>query len=157
MQMELSKEQFKTLLKLVYLGNWLANASRDGRPENPHKEEYETTEDYIFSFAKQFGFGEYVDDEEAGEGKFYPTRMFEEETDIQELIDEYDEETFWDEIIDRLGERDFHRRYSKDEIQKMSREERFKKLYEFIDKWADEIDENGIERLGIIKKDASSN
>jgi len=150
-KIELTKEQFKALLKLVYLGNWLANANRDGSPENPRLKEYEAIENYIFSFAKEFGFGEYVDDEEAGKSKFYPTRMFEEETDIQKLIEEYDEETFWDELIDRLGDRDFFRHYSKDEIKKMTQEERFEKLYEFIDKWADEINERGIERLKIDK------
>lgn len=144
-----TKEQFEALLKLVYLGNWMANANRDGSPEDPHKKEYEAIESYIFSFAKQFGLGEYVDDEEAEKGKFYPTRTFEEETDTQKLVEEYDEDTFWDELINRLGERDFYRHCSKNEIQKMTRDERFEKLYEFIDKWADEISENGIERLEI--------
>ena len=148
---ELTKAQFLALLKAVYLGNWMANANRDGSQENPHKEGYEAIEDFIFSHAKQFGFSEYVDDEDATEGKFFPTRKFEEETDVHELHEEYDEETFWDELIDRLGERDFYRHYSKDEIQKMSRDERFEKLYEFIDKWVEEINKNGIERLKINK------
>lgn len=150
---EFSKKQFVALLKAVYLGNWMANANRDGSVEDPHKEEYEMIEDYIFSFAKQFGFDEYVDDEDAKEGKFFPTRKFEEETDAHELHEEYDEETFWDELIDRLGDRDFHKHFSKEGVLKMSQEERFEKLYEFIDKWADEIDENGIERLEIKKDD----
>lgn len=153
MNINFTKEQFEILLKLVYLGNWVANANRDGSRENPYKEEYkekyEAIEDYIFSYAKQFGFDEYVDDEKAEKGKFYPTRMFEEETDIQKLIEEYDEEIFWDELIDRLGNRDFYRYYSKDEIQKMTQNERFEKVYEFIDKWTNEISENGIERLRI--------
>jgi len=33
----------------------------------------------------------------------------------------------------------------------MSRDERFKKLYEFIDKWAEEINKHGIERLEVGK------
>jgi len=81
-KIEFTKEQFEALLKLVYLGNWLANANRDGSNENPHLEEYEKIENYIFSFAKQFGFDEYVDDKDAREGKFYPTRTFEEGTDV---------------------------------------------------------------------------
>ena len=151
-KIEFTKEQFKALLKLVYLGNWLANAQRDGSNENPNLEEYEAIENYIFSFAKQFGLSEYVDDEEAAKGKFYPTRFFEEETDVQKLIEEYDEETFWDELIDHLGDRDFYRHYSKDEIKKMTQEKRFEKLCGFIDKWADEINEHGIERLKIDKE-----
>lgn len=152
-----TKEQFFVLLKAVYLGNWMANANRDGSAEDPHKKEYEAIEDYILAFAKQFGFDEYVDDDDATKGKFYPTRKFEEETDVHELHEEYDEETFWDELVDRLGERDFHKHFSKNEILKMSQDERFEKLYEFIDKWADEINENGIERLEIRKKDDHTN
>ena len=83
------------------------------------------------------------------EGNFFPTSQFEEETDVHKLHEEYDEETFWDELIDRLGDRDFYRHYSKEEIQKMTQEERFEKLYEFIDKWADEINKRGIEILEI--------
>ena len=128
MNIELTKAQFLALLKAVYLGNWIANANRDGSTADPRKKEYEAIEDYIFSFAKQFGFSEFVDDEDVGEGKFFPTRKFEEETDVDELHDEYDEETFWDELIDRLGERDFYRRYSKGEIKKMNRDERFEEL-----------------------------
>ena len=33
----------------------------------------------------------------------------------------------------------------------MEREERFEKIYEFIDKWAEEINKYGIERLEIKK------
>lgn len=150
-KIDFTPKQFETLLKLAYLGNWMANAHREGSPEDPQKEEYEEVEDYIFSFARQFGFDEFVDDNDAGEGKFYPTRKFEEETDVNELHEEYDEETFWDEIIERLGARDFYRHYPKKVLQKMSRDERVDKLYEFIGKWADEIDEHGIENLEIKK------
>jgi tRNA(Ile)-lysidine synthase TilS/MesJ len=148
-----TKKQFEVLLKLVYLGNWMANANRNGTLKDPMKKEYEEIENYIFSFTKQFGFDEYVDDADAEKGEFYPTRKFEEETDVHQLHEEYDEATFWDEIVDRLGDRDFFRHYSKKEIRKMSRDERFKKLYEFIDKWADETGKYGIERLEIKKDD----
>lgn len=144
-----TKKQFEILLKLIYFGEWMVNANRAGTPEDPIKKEYGAIKHYLFSFAKQFGFDKYVDDEDAKKGEFYPTREFEEETDIQGLREEYDEETFWAEIAERLGDRDFFRHYSKKEIKKMSREERFNKLYEFIDKWGEEINKHGIERLEI--------
>ncbi len=151
-----SKKQFEDLLKLVYLGNWMANANRDGSPENPHKEGYEAIEDYIFSFAKQFGFDEYVENEEAKQGKFYPTRTLEEDTDINKLREEYNEETFWDELMARLGERDFYQHYSQDEIQKMNREERFLEHCRFEDKWEDELAKHGIERLEVKENEAET-
>lgn len=143
MKIDFTKEQFSALLRIIYLGNWMANANRI----EDRIKKYEEIENYIFSYAQQFGFDKYVDNEEADKGKFYPTRKFEEKTDVHKLHEEYDEEIFWDELIDRLGERDFYRHYSKEEIQNMTQDERFEKLYEFINKWADEISENGIEKL----------
>jgi len=150
----LTRAQFLALLKAVYLGNWMANANRDGSRRDPRKKEYESIEDHIFSFAKQFGFDEYLDDdpEDAKEGKFFPTLLFEQGTDVDELMEEYNEDIFWDELIDRLGERDFYRRYSPAEIKAMTRDERFEKLDACIDAWADEIDKNGLENIWVLKK-----
>lgn len=148
MKIEFTKEQFENLMKLVYLGNWMANASRT----DDTIEKYENIEDYVFSHAKDFGLEKYVDDEDAKDGKFYPTRFFEEETDVDDLRDEYEDETFWSELPDRLGERDFFKKYSQEEIEKMSRDERFLKVQECIIKWEEELENNGIDRLEINEK-----
>lgn len=148
MKINFTKEQFERLMKLVYLGNWMANAHRT----DDIIKKYEELEHYIFSFAKDFGLEKYVDDEEAKDGKFYPTRYFEEETDVNKLHDEYDNDTFWDEIVDRLARRDFIRKYGIKAIQKMSLEQRIEKEYEFEKEYEKEIDKHGIERLE-IKKD----
>ncbi len=148
MKINFTKKQFENLLKLVYLGNWVVNAHRT----DDTIKKYEDLEHYVFSFAKAFGFEEYADAEKVGNGEFYPTRVFEEETDINKLHDEYDSDTFWDEIVDRLAERDFIRKYGVDKIQKMSRDERFEKICECEEKYADEIEKNGIERLGIVEE-----
>ncbi|MFH1956214.1 MAG: hypothetical protein ABIJ28_01010 [Patescibacteria group bacterium] len=145
MKIEFTKEQYEKLIKLVYLGNWMANANRT----DDRLKDYEDLEEYILSFAKDFGFDKYVDDEEMNGRKFFPTRYLEEETDIRGIIEEYDEDAFWDEIIDRLGERDFYRKYSKEEIEKMSHDERFEKLCECIDEYSEETSNYGIERLEI--------
>lgn len=142
--LNLNKKQFERLMKVVYLGNWLMNANRD----NP-LQAYEEIEDIIFSLAGRFGLEKYVVHEPGDGRRYYPSRIFEEETDVDRFHEKYDEQTFWDELIDRLGERDFYRHYSKDKILQMSRDERFEKLCEFIDKWVDEINENGIERLEV--------
>lgn len=147
----LTKEQYLALLKAVYLGNWMANANRDGSQEDPHVEEYEAISDYIFSFAPQFGFEEYMSHEKDYGTSFYSTNAFEEKTDVHQLHHEYDEETFWDELCDRLGEKDFHRTYSAEEINNMSNEERFLKLQECIIVHEEEAERYGIERLEIMK------
>ncbi|PIZ49450.1 hypothetical protein COY29_01860 [Candidatus Woesebacteria bacterium CG_4_10_14_0_2_um_filter_39_14] len=147
----LTRKQFKALLKVVYLGNWVANAYRT---EDMQKE-YERIEDYIFSLAPQFGMGEYMDHEESDGDKYYPTNFFEETTDVHKLHEEYDEETMWDELAERLGKRDFFKKYSKEEIQNMSREEHFIKLSECIDVWNEEFSTYGLDRFRIKNENLS--
>ena len=148
---ELTKKQYLALLKAVYLGNWMANANRNGSPEDPQMSEYENIENYIFSLAPQFGFEKYMSHEADDSEAFYPTNAFENETKVHDLHDEYDEESFWDELCDRLGERDFHRKYSSDDIKNMTDEKRFIKLQECVIVWEKEAEEHGMERLEVMK------
>ena len=149
MKINITNKQYLALLKVVYLGNWMANAQRDGSSEDEHIEEYESISDFIFSLAPKFGFEKYVSHEESDGPRYFPSGLFEEETNVHELHEEYNEKAFWDDLCEMLGDRDFHKKYSKKEIQNMDNEERFAKLYECIDVWNEELVGNGIERLEI--------
>lgn len=143
------QKQFLALMKIIYLGNWVANARRGDSETNPQLKEYKEIENYVFSYAKAFGLAEYVDDELAVDGEYFPTRMFEDSQDVMETIDEYNEATFWDELIEHLADRDFTNQYSRSEIQKMTIDERIDKLYIHIDRWAKEFDEHDLDTLTI--------
>lgn len=145
MKINITKKQYEDLLKLVYLGNWVANANR----VDDVLQHFEDLESYIFSHAKEYGLEKYADTDEE-DGITYPTRQFEEGTDVQKLIDEYGDENFWDELTDRLGERDFDEQYTEVEQKTMDRDERMTKLYEAIGKWDDEFVEHGVERLRVL-------
>jgi len=146
MKIEFTKEQFKELLKVVCLGNWMANAFHDGSKEDPMDKKIEKIEDYIFSFAKEAGFSEYVD-YDAEFKRYFPTNEMDEL--CQTYIEDYDEECFWDELFHRMADRDFDRAYSFEEISKMEMKERFEKEEPFNKKWGDELYEHGIERLEV--------
>ncbi|HAV11756.1 MAG TPA: hypothetical protein DCX32_04440 [Candidatus Moranbacteria bacterium] len=143
---QLTKKQYGNLLKLVYLGNWMVNAIRT----DDKFKEFNFLESYIFSYAQEAGLEKYVDDEPVGDMKYFPTAEFEELVD--HFKEEYDEDVFWEELADRLGERDFLRKYGEDKIKKMGKDERFYKRYEFIDKYGDELYEHGLDRIEIKGK-----
>jgi len=147
MKIEPTKKQFENLLKLVYLGNWLTNAIHNGSKEDPLNEEFEDVQNYIFSLAKDFNCEKYIDENDAEDGIFFPTNKFEEE--LQEYIKDYDEECFWEELFERLSDRDFRRKYSEEEIKKMELIEFFRKEEPFREKWDEELESYGIERLEI--------
>lgn len=144
MEIDFTREQFEKLLDLTYLGNWAVNSYRiDDRIE-----EYEDLTEYLLSFAIAFGFKEKIDFDE-GEGRYFPSRRFEEKN--LEFIEEYEEESFWDNLILRLAERDIIREYGEDAVNSMDWEEREKKKAPYLRKYQKEIDENGIENLEVYK------
>ena len=151
MEIKLTKEQYKNLLKLVYLGNWMINAIRSGTKGDERIKKYDEIEQYIFSFAKDAGLEKYIEYDEKLK-KFFPTSEFEEDPEIEQYREDYEEEVFWQELADRLGTRDFIKEYGQEAIKKMSQKERFLKREEFIIKYEEEFEKNGLANLEILKK-----
>ncbi|MDP3110786.1 MAG: hypothetical protein Q8M71_01635 [Thermodesulfovibrionales bacterium] len=140
MKIFFTKKQYEALIKLAYLGDWMANSCKTG---NERDLEIEKVEQYIYSFAKDFGMENLLD--QSKRGMIFPTRAFEEKLDT--YIDEYDDENFWDELIHSLAMRDFVEHYGKDVVAAMEMSERFEKEEPFIQKYEDEFYENGIQKL----------
>jgi len=144
---EFTRRQYWDLIRATYMADWMANAICEGNMEEDDR--IKEIRDYIFSFAKEMGFEDYAEYDEKLK-KYYATFDLDDEPVTRKLIERYDEHVFWEGLYDRLGERDFFKKYTKDEIKKMNDEERFSKRMECEDIWGEEMEENGIERLGII-------
>ena len=140
MDVTFTEEQFRVLIELVSLGNWIANGPRS--PEEQVKR-YADLEEYILATAYRSGFTDIVEfDREMN--AYHPTGGFEDS--LQPYIEEYDEDNFWDELIYRLAHRDFVAAYGK-AIAAMTLGDRMEKEQPFLDKYFAEISERGIERL----------
>ena len=133
-----------TLVKMAYLGNWVANAHRCGHDDDPTLPEYNAIADYLYSLAPQFGLPKNIE----YELEFGDTRYADE---LLRLREEYDDEVFWTELCDRLGERDFERRYTPEERQQMDEVEHFERLETCIIALEEETEEHGLERLEFMK------
>lgn len=148
----LTKKQLHHLLDLVYCGEWMINAIRGDKDGEPRIEKYEVADQLILKSAYEAGMTDMVE-KDAESGRYYPTRAFEERKDIEQYRDEYNERTFWDELIDRLAARDLHRMFGEKALRAMPREERMNKLYALLDYYGDECERNGIERFSIVERD----
>ncbi len=145
MKIEFSKSQYKTLVKALFLASWVAHSHKTEELDD----EFERLEQYILSLGKFFDLKNVEFDDK--HGKYYHDREFEEKT--LKHLDEFVDESFWVELIDRLAERDFFNALGESEIRKMSRDERFRKFYEFADPYEAEFAEHGIDKL-VIRPDA---
>ena len=134
-EIKLSSEQLVSLLKIIYSGEWLINAHR-----NKPIKEFEEISDLFFSLAKDL---DNISDKDSPE---YPTNDFE-NGEVRDFINEYDNNTFWDELIGHLVNQKFYSDYSTNQIKKMSRMKRFKILCELEDKFTQHIEKNGLSQI----------
>lgn len=101
MKIELSEQQYRDLIELLFLGNWVANATRTGAKGDEMIEKYEQLQDHILTFAEQFK----ADDVVIKEGSEYYTTMEFEEA-LMPLMEDYDDYVFWEQLASRLAKRD---------------------------------------------------
>jgi hypothetical protein len=144
MQIILTKEQYKKLMELVYLGNWVVNSYR----AEDRLDEYDRMAEHVLSFAPSSGFQDRVEFDEF-EGRYFPSRKFDEE--LQQHIDEYDDDVFWNTLIERLAERDLMRAYGEETVNKMEWDEYDRKIEPLLKKYEKEIDDSGVENLEVFK------
>ncbi|MBM9501379.1 hypothetical protein JWG44_14070 [Leptospira sp. 201903071] len=152
MNIELTREQYEALLKSLAITRFLYHSILEEEEPAPDRldsyDAYEDMEQQVLSYAKALEVSHLVayDSEEE---LHYLTREFEEKTDISDLITEYQDSIFWDELVQRLAGRDFTRTYTEAEIKGMAIEERIEKEAPFISKYEEIFTESGIEHLEI--------
>lgn len=147
MKIDFTKEQFKILMELVYLGNTIIN---DFNIPSERETEYENMENYIYSFCSDFGYREYVD--YSNEYKvFCPTNKFDRE--VESKIRSYDENVFYRELVNRLAKMDAKKEFSK-RVNQDNFSEFLKLQFEIEEKYDEELLNNDLEN---IKVDFKSN
>jgi len=141
MTLTFDNAQFENLMKLAYLGNWIINANR-----TEIFEEYEQVLQIILSHAAEAGFAASVERDE-GSNEYYPSGEFEDY--LQSFVGEYDEENFWDELVERLAERDIEEKYDTAKIEAMPATSRIELWEKFEERYLAEFEKNGLSRLRI--------
>ncbi len=100
----LTPEQFTTLLRMVYIGNTVANGHRT---EEDFIKEYDDFEQFIFARAKEVGFPAATWRHEVdGVEHNHPSLIFENDEVLAKIIDEYDLAMSMEVLAEKLSERD---------------------------------------------------
>ena len=148
MKIDITKKEYRALLDVFHLADWVLHAYKT--EEGPETEEYRALEQKILSLAAEMGFGQLVEfDDETG--KYFPTREYEDTSSVMDAIVDYDNECFWDELIERLASRDLILQEGKDKVLAMDFEERSVKTEALREKYSDEFYKNGLSRM-VIKE-----
>ena len=100
MKLELTQKQFRRLLDLVYIGNWILNSTRG----EERFADYDEVESMLFARAALEGMPSLA---ELYEGEIIPSRAFA-EGGIHEAIMDYENNVFFDILAEDLARRDMN-------------------------------------------------
>ena len=98
MQIDLSTKEFRRLLDLVYIGNWVLNSTRG----NDRFADYDNLESKLFGMCKGTGMQILVED---WTDTTIPSKAYE-EGGIQEAIAYYEDNVFYQILAEELSRRD---------------------------------------------------
>ena len=133
MEIKLSQKQFRRLLDLVYIGNWVLNSTRG----DDRIREYDEVESLVFSHCLQNGMASLT---ELYEGELIPSRAFA-EGGIHEAIMSYEDVTFFEILAQELALRDLD--------DPPVTPENYEEIMERMEEYLEEFETNGTDHITV--------
>lgn len=132
MKLELTKKQYRRLLDMVYIGNWVLNSTRG----DDRFKDYDDMESLLFSKAPEAGMAGLT---EIWRGEVVPSRAFV-DGGIHEAIMEYENNVFFEILAEDLARRDMDDPPVIDETN-------YDELTRRIDNYMAEFEEHGTDNI----------
>ena len=132
---------------MLYLADWVMNSHS---VETVWKE-HDKLRKKILSHYQEMGAEDMIEYSEENNDYYEPIEF--DDYIHEKFIKAYDEETFWEELIDQLTKRDAIANIGAEKLQAMENEERFVKLGEISDHYGREFELHGLNRVKIDSAD----
>ena len=133
MKIELTERQYRYLLDLVYIGNWVLNSTR----EDDRIQEYDQVESLIFSHCLRHGMGKLV---ELYQGDLIPSRAFA-NGGIHEAIENYEDVVFYEILAEELALRDLDA--------ERATEENYDEVMDRMEQYMGEFEAHGTDHISV--------
>ncbi len=135
-RLELSNKEFRRLLDMVYIGNWILNSTRG----EDRFQDYDDVESLIF--AQCFQEKKFQPLCEVEEGVVVPSQAFC-DGGIHEAIMDYEDAVFFEILAEELARRDM-------EFEPID-SSNYSELTERIEEYIEEFEENGVDNITLDK------
>ena len=133
MELNMTEKQFRRLLDLVYIGNWVVNSTRG----DDRIKEYDQVESLVFSHCLRHKMSKLV---ELYQGELIPSRAFA-DGGIHEAIENYEDIVFYEILAEELALKDM-------DGEPLTREN-YSALMERIDAYMAEFSQHGTDNISV--------
>jgi len=134
MKLELTAKEFRRLLDMAYIGNWVLNSTRG----DDRFADYDRVESILFARAAESGMTALA---EVYQGEIIPSKAFA-EGGIHEAIMEYENNVFFQILAEDLARRDME--------EAAIDESNYAELASRIDAYISEFEENGTNNVLVV-------
>jgi hypothetical protein len=148
MKINFTKSEYQILLDVIYMANWILHA-HDTEDRSDTKE-YSELFQKLMSYAKDIGCEDLVSFDEEQEN-YAESFIFEEESPALEYIDEFENDSFWRELISRLARQDALIELKVNNPHDVESEELFAAISKAEDKRSKEFEAFGLSRIRVNK------
>lgn len=131
MQIELTNKEFRRLLDMVYIGNWVLNSTRG----DDRFQDYDHVESKLFGLCREHGMDALVED---WQGSSVPSQAFA-EGGIHEAIAFYEDNIFYEILAEELSRRDMDYAEITDD--------NYDEIVTRMDQYMDEFQLSGVDHL----------
>ena len=135
MKIELTELEFRRLLDMAYIGNWILNST----PGTDRFGDYDSVESLLFSYCQSCNMPTLVD---FSKGVAEPSAAFE-DGGIHEAIADYEDSIFFEILAEELARRDM-------EFEPIG-PDNMSELASRIDEYIEEFEQNGIDNISLDK------
>ncbi len=133
MNIELTDKEFRRLLDMIYIGNWILNSTRG----EDRFEDYDLLQEKLFALCPTSGMHALIQN---WHGHVFPSRAYE-DGGIHEAIADYEDAVFYNILAEELARRDLGLEDSDPDD--------FSELTARMDEYLAEFDKNGLNTINI--------
>lgn len=143
MQIKFTKDEMEKLVELMTIADWVLT-SQDVE-DDERKDAYLKLLQKIYGEAYKNGMTKEITEEN---GEYFPDEEWEENAQARDFIEEYEDATFWDELVYRLSDRDIDRKLNGKAPK--SFEEHVAMFTKVQQKYEEEFEKNNLENLEVV-------
>jgi hypothetical protein len=149
MKINFTKKEYQTLVEMLLLADWVMTAHEE--EERGETRPYRELRKKVLSHHKEMGMAEAFQ-YSPKEDEYFETAAYEASAPHMRFIEEHNEQVFWLELASRLAARDLAAEETLSAEGAGSEDERVTRLFEITDRYEEELAENGLENLRIVRE-----
>lgn len=145
MKINFSKKEYATLIELLEIADWILHSHLAGKSNEDFDKKYINLIQQIYSRCKEFHLEDRFEKEPSTQ-KFYLKDEYSEEI-IEEHVTKYNNDFFYEELIDRLSHRDAVNELGWEKYKALNFEDRLTILHKYEESYQKEFEKNGLKYL----------